>query len=86
MLAVIETGVGSATVCQPLAAVLVKVTLASLVPVALHRSRTIRAGVAGAAVELERGDLARDGGRELHADFERRAVIQTGLRRRTGRS
>ena len=39
VLAVMETGVGSATVCQPLAAVLVKVTLASLVPVALHRSR-----------------------------------------------
>ena len=30
----------------------------------------VRAGVAGAAVEFERGDLAGNGGLELHADFE----------------
>ena len=38
MLAAIETGVARVTVCQPLAAVLVKVALASLVPVEVHRS------------------------------------------------
>ena len=45
----------------------------------------IRAGVAGAAVELERRDVACRAGLELHADFKRRAVIQVGLRRRIGR-
>ena len=45
----------------------------------------VRAGVAGAAIELERGDLAGNGGLELHADFERRAIIQIGLRWRVGR-
>ena len=34
----IVTGVAKVTVCQPLAAVLVKVALASFVPVAVHRS------------------------------------------------
>ena len=38
--ALMKTGVGSATVCQPLAAVLLNVTLARLVPVVVHRSRT----------------------------------------------
>ena len=55
----IATGVARLTVCQPLAAVLVKVALASLVPVDVHRSSEVGAGVAGAAVELQRGDLAR---------------------------
>ena len=45
----------------------------------------VRAGVAGAAIELEGGDLAGNGGLELHADFERRAIIQIGLRRCVGR-
>ena len=45
----------------------------------------IRAGVAGATVKLQRGDLAGNRGRELHADFKRRAVIQSGQHRRIGR-
>ena len=85
VLAVIVTGVGRVTVCQPLAAVLVKVALARLVPVAGPQIEEVRAGVAGAAIELERGDLAGNGGLELHADFERRAVVQIGLRRGVGR-
>ena len=39
MLADIATGVARLTVCQPLAAVFVNVTLASLVPVVVHKSR-----------------------------------------------
>ena len=41
----------------------------------------VGAGVAGAAIELERGDLAGNGGLELYADFERRSIIKVGLRR-----
>ena len=39
VLAAIETGVARVTVCQPVAVVLVKVVLASGVPVEVHRSR-----------------------------------------------
>ena len=39
MLADIATGVVRLTVCQPLAAVFVNVTLARLVPVVVHKSR-----------------------------------------------
>jgi hypothetical protein len=39
VLAAIDTGLASVTVCQPVAVVFENVALASLVPVADHRSR-----------------------------------------------
>ena len=68
------TGVVRFTVCQPLAAVL-EGRAGELRSGRGPQIKKIRAGVAGAAVEFERGDLAGNGGRELHADFEWRPVI-----------
>ena len=42
----------------------------------------VGAGVAGAAVEFERGDLAGTEDVNFMPDFELRAVIEAGLRRR----
>ena len=79
VLAAIETADGRVTVCQPLAAVLVKVALARRVPVALQRSKDVSASVAGAAIELKRRNLAGHGGGELHPDLELLPVIEAGL-------
>jgi hypothetical protein len=74
------TGVVRFTVCQPLAAVL-EGHAGELRSGRGPQIKKIRAGVAGAAVEFERGDMAGNGGRELHAEFEWRPVIKGGQRR-----
>ncbi len=79
-----ETGVARFTVCQPLAEVLVKVAVASLVPVAVHRSSDVLAGVVGAAVELEGGNITGDVRLELDADLELLTVVEVGLGRCAG--
>ncbi len=82
VLALMFTGVGSVTVCQPLAVVLVKVALAKFRSRRRPQAEQVRAGVARAAIELQRSNLARGGRGELHADFQRRAVAEIGLCRR----
>jgi hypothetical protein len=84
VLAAVEKSVASVTVCQPLAPIPVKVALAICVPVAVDKSSRSEPGVAGAAVELEGGDLNVNRGRGLHTNLNRCTGIPTGLRRKPG--
>ena len=68
VLAVIATGVEKLTCCQPEAVSPLKVAVASSVAGARPEVADVRAGVAGALVEADAGDVAGDVGAELDAE------------------
>ncbi len=79
-----ETAVAKFTVCQPLAAVLVKVAVASLVPVGGPQVDDVLAVVVGAAVELDAGNVTDNVRLELDAELDLLTIVEVRLGRRAG--
>ena len=75
MSAWIATSCDRATACQPLAVSLVKVAVASSVPVAVHRCASCGPTFLRTLVESDTGDEARNVRLELHAELDVAGVV-----------